>query len=282
MKLFNNKKVLMLILFFTIIIMRIPYIENSPAELGDMWRQIDTESIARNFVKYRFNIFYPQFNYDGPLPNYVQLEFQITTFIIAILYKVFGFSVVLARIVPISFFVISCYFLFKLIEEIYSYKTAYLVTFIYSIIPLNIYYSRAIMPESALLCFFNGGFYYFYKWFKNDKLKDLFISGALISLAISQKNPAVFIGLAILGMCIIKFKHKFLFKWELWVFGILSLVPSILYFKIIEGFSEFKFVTGIADKHIYPKFYNAFLTKEALNFYKINLPKSFTIYLIKT
>ena len=86
MNIIRNKKILTVFLFLIIISMRIPYIDNSPAELGDMWRQIDTESIARNFVKYKFNIFYPQFNYDGPIPNYVQLEFQITTFIIEVCY----------------------------------------------------------------------------------------------------------------------------------------------------------------------------------------------------
>ncbi|MBV8148763.1 MAG: hypothetical protein JO092_06710, partial [Candidatus Eremiobacteraeota bacterium] len=38
------------------------------------WRQGDTASIARNFVQLRYNVMYPQTMYNGPPPNYVELE----------------------------------------------------------------------------------------------------------------------------------------------------------------------------------------------------------------
>lgn len=276
----KKKKIIIFILFIIIISMRIPHINNSPAEYKDMWRQVDTESIARNFVKYKFNIFYPQLNYDGPMPNYVQLEFQITTFLIALLYKIFGHNIILARIVPIFFFTLSCYFLFRLTYEIYDYNKAILTTFIYSVIPLNLFYSRAIMPESALLCFLIGSYYFFYKWIKYEKDYFLLISALFTSLAISQKIPAVFIGLAMLGLCINKFGYKFLLNGKLWIFSIISLLPPILYFKITEKIAEFKFVSGIAKKHIFPNFYKAFFTKEAYYFLKNSLNNEFTIVLL--
>ena len=37
------------------------------------WRQGDEASIARNFAALRYNIFYPQTNYNGPPPNYCLL-----------------------------------------------------------------------------------------------------------------------------------------------------------------------------------------------------------------
>ncbi len=274
----NKKEILITILLFLIIFsMRLPYINNAPPESGDMWRQPDTESIARNFVNHRFNIFYPQFNYDGPLPNYIQLEFQITTFLIAILYKIFGYHNFFARLVPTIFFIISVYYLFKLIKEIYSTKLAWITIFVYSMLPLNLFYSRAIMPESAALCFFNGAFYYFHKWYKTEQKLPLFLSGIFTALAISQKTPAIFIGLAMIFMCINKYNISFFKKWELWAFGLIALLPPYAYTKWSSTVAEFTFVSAIGRKHILPKFATSFLTKEALNFYKMNLPRSFTV-----
>jgi 4-amino-4-deoxy-L-arabinose transferase-like glycosyltransferase len=122
--LLKNNWVTILILAL-IFVIRIPHMTHNPYEY-DSWRQSDTEAIARNFVEHRFNIFFPQLNYDGPLPNYVQLEFQITTFIIAILYKMFGYHYVLARIVPILFFMGSAYYMYLISKHYYNQATAWI------------------------------------------------------------------------------------------------------------------------------------------------------------
>ena len=50
------------------------------------WRQGDTAAIARNFATLDFNPLHPQTDYDGPPPNYVELELQIVPFAAAVLY----------------------------------------------------------------------------------------------------------------------------------------------------------------------------------------------------
>ncbi|HTD34963.1 MAG TPA: hypothetical protein VK665_14960, partial [Candidatus Elarobacter sp.] len=37
------------------------------------WRQGDTAAIARNFAQLQYNPLFPQTDYDGPPPNYVEL-----------------------------------------------------------------------------------------------------------------------------------------------------------------------------------------------------------------
>src|SRR6266496_3051917 len=53
----------------------------------DTWRQADTASIAHNFIK-SGNILYPQINWGGNGPGYVEAEFQLMPFIVSILYRV--------------------------------------------------------------------------------------------------------------------------------------------------------------------------------------------------
>lgn len=275
-KALQNKKIwITVIIFLIIFMMRIPNITNSPVEIGDMWRQADTESIARNFIEDRFNIFYPQFNYDGAPPNYVQLELQVTTFLIAILYKIFGHHYLIARLVPTLFFMGSVYYLFLISKRFYSYKTSWVIIIIYGILPINLFYSRAIMPESALLFFFVGAFYYFIKWIDTEKFGQLMLAGIFTALAISQKIPAIFIGLTMIALCFVKYKWKFIFKKELWIFAVLALLPNVIFFLWSGNIAEAKFVSGIATKHIFPKFFTAFLTIEAITFYKKNLIEFF-------
>ncbi len=264
-----------IIIFFIIFLLRVPNITNSPAEYGEYWRQPDTESIARNFIEKKFNIFYPQFNYDGAAPNYVQLELQITTFIIAILYKIFGYSNFIARLVPTLFFMGSVYYIYLIVKKLYSLKQALITIVIYGILPINLYYSRAIMPESALLFFFTGAFYYFISWLEKENFWILLLSGIFTALAISQKIPAVFIGLAMIAMCFTKYKFKFLYRKDLWLFLIISIVPNIIYFLWAATIAEAKFVSLLASNHIFPEFYKAIFTQEALDFYKNYLIESF-------
>lgn len=255
-----------ILVFLFIFYTRIPHINNSPCEQGDFWRQSDTESIARNFIEDRFNIFYPQFNYDGAKPNYVQLEFQITTFIIALLYKAFGYHYYLARLVPIMFFIGSAIYVYLIAKRCYNIPAARFAALSYAIMPLNIFYTRAIMPESAALFFFTGAFYYFIKWYDNEKLPLLFISAVFTCVSISQKTPTAFIGLAMLLMLIKKYGLNFFTKWELWVFAAISLVPNLLYIQWSKGIAEFDFVTNIGLLHIVPKAMKALADIESYKF----------------
>lgn len=269
-----------LLVFLFIFSTRIPYINNCPCEQGDYWRQSDTESIARNFVEDRFNIFFPQFNYDGEKPNYIQLEFQITTFIIAILYKAFGYYYFLARLVPILFFLGSSIYIYLIGKKYYGNEAGWFAAIAYSIMPMNIFFTRAIMPESAALFFFTGAFYYFIKWYDDEKIVSLFISAIFTCLSISQKTPTVFIGLAMIFMLIKKYRFKFLAKWELWAFAFISLIPNLLYFLWSKQIAEYAFVSNIGLLHIVPKSGKAFLQMESYTFAAVEMATAISLGLV--
>lgn len=278
---FNIKEIFItLIIFLFIFLLRIPYINQSPYEQGERWRQSDTESIARNFVEYNFNIFYPQFNYDGPMPNYVQLEFQITTYIIAILYKIFGYRYLLARAVSIIFYMGSCIFLYLIGKRIYSIEQSRIALILYGIVPINVFFSRAIMPEASALFFYLGAFYFFYQWTERTKLNYILISSIFTALAISQKIPTIFIGIPMIFMALKKYKAKVFNTWELYFFGLVSLFIPFLYFRMVKSIAEFKFVNDIAQKHIFTRFLQDFFTKEAIEFFQVKFPQGYTIQLL--
>lgn len=261
----DKRRILVCILFIAIFAIRLIYIQNPPLDYSS-WRQVDTDSIARNFVEYRFNIFFPTLNYDGPMPNYVQLELQITTFIIAILYKVFGMSIILGRLVPIVFFMGSCYYLYSCVKKKSGINVAIMSLLFYGILPINIAYSRNIMPESALLFFSTGAVYYFILYVDRNKPRFYILSVIFTTLAVLTKVPAVIIGVPMIYLVFQKYGTQVFKKWYIYLFPVISLTIPYIYFSWLATVAEQNFVNGIGSTLILPNFLSAITKGETLRY----------------
>jgi len=163
--------------------------------------------------------------------------------------------------IPIMFFLGSSFYVYLIGKRYYGNEAGWFAAIIYAIMPMNIFYTRTIMPESAALFFFTGAFYYFIKWYDSEELRQLFISAIFTALSISQKTPTAFIGLAMIFLLIKKYRFKFLKKWELWAFAFITLAPNIMYFLWSRGIAKFDFVNKIGLLHIIPNSAKAFLQK---------------------
>ena len=101
------------------------------------------------------------------MPNYVQLEFQITTFIIAILYKFFGYNYIFARAVPLCFYGFMYIFISYRKNVLFKRTSLYCFSNLWNTTDKYIF-SRAIMPESAALFLFSC-ILLFLKWIKEEE-----------------------------------------------------------------------------------------------------------------
>jgi len=57
---------------------------------GFSWREISTAMMADNFQQRSWNIFFPEVSWTGPGPSYQGREFQIVSYLTALLYQLFG------------------------------------------------------------------------------------------------------------------------------------------------------------------------------------------------
>lgn len=277
MKTKNKGRYIIIAIFIFIFLLRLYKITNPPLDYSS-WRQCDTDSIARNFVEYRFNIFYPQLNYDGPMPNYVQLELQITTFIIALLYRLLGYSPVIGRIVPVLFFMGSCYYLYLCVKKRSGRKIAALSVLFYGILPINVVYSRNIMPESALMFFTLGGIYYFLRWIDGEKLSFYLLSLVFTTLAVATKVPAAFIGMPLIYLAVKKYKTGVYKELYLYIFPLVALGLPYIYYSWLGTLSEQGFVNGISSTMILPNFLTSIFKRDVLSYISVQFTdKIFTI-----
>lgn len=268
------------LLLLLLLLPRLYGITHSPFETGDLWRQPDTESIALLFLRQGFHPLRPQFFYDGPLPNVVALELQVTTTLIALLYKLFGRSYLLARLVPTAFFLGSAGFLYGIARRYLSPWGAALAVLLYGLFPVNLYLSRSIQPESCGLFFYSGALYLFLRYAEADAEADadrwLVLSGLFIALAVTQKPQTALIGLPILGVAWGRHGWRCLVEPKLWLFALGALGLPALYYAYSNAVAEFHFVTGIATKHILVRFYSDIWQPEAQTFLREQAPKAFT------
>ena len=218
-----------IIIIFSGFLVRMINIELPIFEVA-MWRQCGTADIARNFYYYGMNIFYPQIVGAGDIKGYIgESEFQIYTYTVAILYKLFGVHEYLGRLVSILAYCGGALFLYKLAIK-YIDKTAGLIALLfYTFNPYIFFFSRTFQPDSTMLFFSISMLYYFSEWIEKEGWWRFVLMTLFATLAFLTKLPTVCLGLPLLYLCLKKYKYNFIVQWELWLFATLSLVPLVLW-----------------------------------------------------
>lgn len=210
------------------------------------WRQADTAAMARNFFENGFDFFHPQIDWGGNSSGIVESEFPAYPFLVSLFYAVFGLNDAWGRLLSVIFSLFTIYGLYLLVRKYLSNSVALYSAFIYAIIPLNIYYSRAFMPESAMLMCSVLGIYWFSQWLDKRNVAHFILSCCTVSLAILIKIPELYLGLPLLYLAWLKFGKSTFKAGVLWLFAFLVLLPVALwYYHAHQLFLESGLTYGI-------------------------------------
>ena len=280
MKKIKNLKYIDAYIIFIICIIyflyHLPTLNNAPWELYDSWRQSDTYSIAQNYFNSSMNPFLPRFNYDSAETSVVQLELQIVPYISAIIFKIIGQTTpFIPRLLSLLFFLGSAIFVYKTVRRETSLIPALIGLVLYLITPINLLYSRAIMPESTALFFFSGTIWFLLVWYKDDNIKSMWLSAIFTAFSIMEKIPTIFIGLLILFIFIKKLGVKSFKNKKFYIYGVVSLGIPICYYAYSHKVASATFVTSIASKHILTEKIFSIFTTESQDFFFQQLPEFF-------
>jgi len=169
------------------------------------WRQSDTASIARNFFESGHNILFPQINWGASGTGFVESEFQIYTFAVSLLYEIFGADDMIGRLLSVCFSVLTVLGIYLLVKKIMDERTAAWSAFIYAILPLNIFYGRAFMPDAFMLMCTVYAIYFFSEWLDKNKGAYFVLAWLFASTAILLKLPTLYIGLPLLYLAYNKY-----------------------------------------------------------------------------
>ncbi len=217
------------------------------------WRQGDEAAIARNFAQLQDDIAAPQTDYDGPPPNYVELELQIVPFAAAQLYRIFGVHEIFARLIVVGFSLGTVVLLWLFGRELFGPRAGAIAALAYAVAPGAVYYGRTITPDTDMVFFMTGTLWCWWRWATRGRHADFWWAAFFGACAWLAKPPAL---LALAPMTAVLFAargRRALATWEPYAFALVTLTPFFLYFHHVRGIAEWHWAEGITDKHVLPQ-----------------------------
>lgn len=222
---------LILLIGFTVRLYRI----DNPVADWHSWRQADTAAVARNFYKEGFNPLFPKGDDMSPVgkdnPNLRRLrfvEFPIYNSLVYFLYVLNGgVDEKLARLVSIFMSLGSMIFIYLIVKRYWDTFTALVASFIFAVLPFNIYFSRTILPEPTLVFFSLGMFYFVDRMIFEDKIKILLASIFFTAMAFLIKPMAVFYLLPLIYSFLIKEKRIWPIPAKYFIWASISFLPLL-------------------------------------------------------
>ncbi|MBV8751028.1 MAG: glycosyltransferase family 39 protein [Candidatus Eremiobacteraeota bacterium] len=233
------------------------------------WRQGDTAAIARNFAQLQFNPLFPQTDYDGPPPNYVELELQIVPFLAATLYKLFGVHEVFGRLISIAFGVATIPVLAFFGRWLFrSALAGVAAAAAYAIVPGAWYYSHTFMPDTAMVFFTTCALYACGRWVLRQAQDDgsrhpelvegpswrgWWPAAVLLAVAFLAKPVAVTAAIPVAAMAVARLGwRRALLQPQLWALFAVAFVPLRAYDRFVSAHAEWHWASGITTLHVLP------------------------------
>ncbi|WP_346289728.1 ArnT family glycosyltransferase [Sphaerothrix gracilis] len=221
------------------------------------WRQADTAALARNFAENGLNFFYPQVDWAGSSAGYAETEFPLYSYLVALLYKLFGVSEIYGRAIAVVCSLVALFFLFQLVAYVVNRQAAFWASFFYAVLPLNVFYSRTFQPESMMQMACVMGLYFFIRWLDSERWWHWTVSALFVAIACLLKVlPLAYLGLPLLYLAAVKFKGKLFQQVALWVYaGFILGVTAAWYYHAHQIYltygHTFGFWGGTTDRYLW-------------------------------
>ncbi|MER8465097.1 glycosyltransferase family 39 protein [Mesorhizobium sp. M1396] len=236
------------------------------------WRETSTAMMADNFQQHSWNIFFPEISWTGPGPSYQGREFQIVSYLTALLYQLFGWHDWFGRMVAAFFGLVTVFSLHRLTALFWGETHAHAAALAYALMPAAIMIDSSFLPDPAMLALVTLGVWLFAKYWAGGSGWLLPLATASFSLGVLSKPPGLAAGAVIFYLMVCWMLEK---KWKqatrVFLSGLLSLAIIGAYFSwaIYLGRSYPPFhVAGsgyIWDSGFWTFFRNSFYFKSVWN-----------------
>lgn len=230
----KQTKLIWIIIFVTGLCVRSTDISHSVDT--ESWREADVSTIARNFYNNGTNIFHPQIAWDGAGPGYTESEFPLYPYSIALLYKIFGIWEPAGRVISFLFSLASLLVFFRISRYLFTTAAALASSFFFSLSPILFVISNSIQPESLMFFFYLSSAYCFMKWLDVPSRKYFWLTILFTALALLCKITAINIGIFFIAIILIKKDWRYFLKRDIIVIGLLSILPSIIWYFYCHRF----------------------------------------------
>jgi len=184
---------------------------NAPLADWHSFRQADTASVTREYVKNGIDLLRPKYHDlsniqsgEDNLEGWRMVEFPIINAVIALILRLNpGWDlVVVSRLASAAASAVSIGAFYWLLKQLRGTSVALAAALAWALMPYAIYYGRVILPEPFVILFMSLALVYWYKWLTNrrNKFVWLLVSGLLLALALLVKPMAAFLMPLMVGL----------------------------------------------------------------------------------
>ncbi|NCN87415.1 MAG: phospholipid carrier-dependent glycosyltransferase [Candidatus Pacebacteria bacterium] len=243
-----NLKILLLIIVLLTFLPRL-YRINNPVADWHSFRQADTASVTRQYIKNGVDLLRPQYqdlsNIQSGKDNLEGWRMVEMPFINAFIASIIRFEPslnmeIVSRLSSIFFSIGTALSLFYLVKKISGREVAFYSSIVFALLPFSVFYGRTILPEPAMLFFSTSSILLFSYYLDSKKILvktfTYFVSLIFLSLAILLKPFVAFLGPIYLVLALLKYKQRIFLHLELIFFGLSAFVPFYFWREWIKNF----------------------------------------------
>lgn len=211
------------------------------------FRQADTASVSREYLKHGIRLLEPKYHdlsniqsgRDNP-QGYRMVEFPIVNALVAIItWLIPGQPLELvSRLVSIAFSLVTILGLYFLVKSLSGAQSAKATAIIMAILPFNIFYSRAVLPEPAMLTFLVWSLWWFQHWLQTNKLKWLLGSLLCLMVAVLLKPYVIFTAPVFLALVWLRDGWRSWRRSWLILYGVAAILPYIYWRRWMTHYPE--------------------------------------------
>jgi len=202
---------------------------NSPLVDSHQIRQAQTAMMTRNLYYDNMDIFHTRLDFFGEEPGHVIMEFPLMHGITALLYYIFGPCDVIGRLVSVAFSVGAMFLMYALARQFLPRPGSFAALALYAFSPMNIFFSRAFMPESSMMFFMIGALYFIIRWLK-EETRGLYLAAVIFAAIVGLIKPtAGIVFVPILTAWFLKYRWNLFRRFTFWIYMLLAIMPLILW-----------------------------------------------------
>ncbi len=195
------------------------------------WRQADTAAMARNFHENGYRLLHPQVDWGGSGSGYVESEFPAFPYTVALLYAALGPSEAWGRLLAALLSTLTAFLVYRVARaSMEDERAALAAAALFAVLPLSVYYGRAFMPESGMLCASVAAIHAFDRWTRTGARLWYALAVLATAMACLLKLPCLYLGLPLLYLAWATWGWGLVRRPALWVFAVLVLVPVALWY----------------------------------------------------
>jgi hypothetical protein len=225
---------------------------NNPVADWHSWRQADTASVTRSFLKKGIDFLFPSYQDISSIQTGIfnpkglrMVEFPIYNAINALLVQHIPKISLEAwgRLVSIAAAIFSSVFLFFIGKRFMGKWGGILASFFFLFLPYNIYFTRVILPEPLATTLALAGVWLFIQFIDKEKPFWLYLSGVCLAASLLIKPFTFFYGIPLIYLSVQKYGWEGILKnaknlIRFLIFVDIVLVPLFLWRAWINKFPE--------------------------------------------